>query len=81
MKNDMLRVGFFQFAPKFGEVAANLSKIVSALRGAEADIIVLPELALTGFFFQDRSDLASLAEEPAHSPTGDTPAARKQRAA
>lgn len=65
----MHRVGFFQFAPKFGEVATNLSKIVSALRGAEADIIVLPELAFTGYFFQDRSELASLAEDPAKSPT------------
>lgn len=65
----MLRIGFFQFAPKFGEVETNLSKIVSALRNAEADIIVLPELAFTGYFFQDRSELASLAEDPAKSPT------------
>jgi hypothetical protein len=65
----MYRVGFFQFAPKFGEVANNLSKIVSALRGAEADIIVLPELAFTGYFFKDRSELSSLAEDPAKSPT------------
>ena len=65
----MLRVGFFQFAPKFGEVAANLSKVVSALSSAEADIIVLPELAFTGYFFQDRSELASLAEDPAKSST------------
>ena len=63
----MLRVGFFQFAPRFGEVESNLSKVVSALRGAEADIIVLPELAFTGYFFQDRSELASLAQEPAKS--------------
>jgi predicted amidohydrolase len=65
----MLRVGFFQFAPKFGEVATNLSKIVSALSTAEADIIVLPELAFTGYFFQDHSELAYLAEDPAKSPT------------
>jgi len=65
----MYRVGFFQFAPKFGEVANNLSKIVSALRGAEADIIVLPELPFTGYFFKDRSELSSLAEDPAKSPT------------
>lgn len=57
----MLRVGFFQFAPKFGEVGTNLSNVMSALRSAEADIIVLPELAFTGYFFQDRSELASLA--------------------
>ena len=63
----MLRAGFFQFAPKFGEVETNLSKAVSALRGAEADIIVLPELAFTGYLFQNRSELASLAQEPAKS--------------
>jgi predicted amidohydrolase len=69
MMAEMLRVGFFQFAPKFGEVASNLSKIVSALRDAEADIIVLPELPFTGYLFQDRSELVSLAEDPAKSPT------------
>jgi predicted amidohydrolase len=65
----MLGVGFFQFAPNFGEVAANRSKVVSALSGAQADIIVLPELAFTGYLFQDRSELASLAEDPAKSST------------
>ena len=65
----MLRVGFFQFAPKFGEVATNLSKVVSTFSNAEADIIVLPELAFTGYFFQNRSELAYLAEDPAKSPT------------
>lgn len=63
----MVRVGFFQFAPKFGDVATNLSKVVSALRGAKADIVVLPELAFTGYFFQNRSELASLAQDPATS--------------
>jgi predicted amidohydrolase len=63
----MFRAGFFQFAPKFGEVETNLSKVVSALRGAEADIIVLPELAFTGYLFQNRSELASLAQEPTKS--------------
>ena len=67
-RTKMLRVGFFQFAPEFGEVATNLSKVVSVLRGAEADIIVLPELAFTGYFFQDRSELAFLAQDPAKSP-------------
>ena len=65
----MFRVGFFQFAPKFGDMAANLSTIVSALSSAQADIIVLPELPFTGYLFQDRSELASLAEDPARSST------------
>ena len=64
----MFRVGYFQFEPAFGEVESNLSTVVSALRGAEADIIVLPELPFTGYRFRDRAELAALAEDPARSP-------------
>jgi predicted amidohydrolase len=63
----ILKVGFFQFAPQFGELADNLSKVMSALCDAEADIIVLPELAFTGYLFHDRDELASLAQDPADS--------------
>lgn len=63
----MPRVGFFQFAPRFGDIAANLLTVVSALRNARADIIVLPELAFTGYYFEDRAELASMAEDPSES--------------
>jgi len=63
------KVGFYQFAPEFGAVSANLSKIVAALSGIDADIIVLPELAFTGYYFQDRDELATLAEDPTASAT------------
>ena len=62
-----IKVGFFQFAPQFGEPANNLSKVVSALHEAEADIIVLPELAFTGYLFQNRDELDSLAQDPVDS--------------
>ena len=65
----MHRVGYFQFAPEFGKVMTNLSKVVSALKGIEADIVVLPELPFTGYYFQDRAELVSLAEDPNDSPT------------
>ncbi|VAX06667.1 hypothetical protein MNBD_GAMMA26-428 [hydrothermal vent metagenome] len=65
----MYRVGFFQFAPEFGQVESNLSKVVSALTGVEADLIVLPELPFTGYCFQDRAELVTLAENPADSAT------------
>ena len=64
----MINVGFFQFAPRFGESDNNLSKIVSRLRDVDADIIVLPELPFTGYLFEDRAELASLAQDPATSP-------------
>ena len=65
----MFKIGFFQFEPKFGEVAANLAKVLSALQHVDADVIVLPELAFTGYYFQDRSELMSMAEDPETSAT------------
>ena len=65
----MFRAGFFQFEPRFGAVGENLERVLSRLRGVEADLIVLPELAFTGYLFHDRSELLSLAENPLTSPT------------
>ena len=67
----MLRVGYYQFRPRFGEVGANLRKAVDALTGVEADLIVLPELAFTGYHFKDRAETIALAEDPRRSPTVD----------
>jgi predicted amidohydrolase len=65
----MLRVGFFQFRPIFGQVHLNRKKVVEKLSSFEADLLVLPELAFTGYHFQDRAELFPLAEDPANSPT------------
>lgn len=62
-----MRVGYFQFAPSFGEIETNLSKVLSRLQQVEADLIVLPELPFSGYLFEDRNELASLAEEPKDS--------------
>ena len=66
-----MRIGYFQFRPTFGKVSQNLLKVTSALRGAEADLIVLPELAFTGYYFRDRSEVVALAEDPDDSPVID----------
>ena len=63
----MFRAGFYQFHPRFGEVRANCDRVLSRLRRVEADLIVLPELCLTGYLFRDRRELRSMAEEPARS--------------
>jgi predicted amidohydrolase len=65
----MLKIGFFQFEPKFGEVETNLAKVLSALENVDADLVVLPELAFTGYYFQHRSELMSMAEDPETSAT------------
>lgn len=66
-----MRVGYFQYAPEFGAPRRNLEKVEDALTGVNADIIVLPELALTGYFFEDRDELQKFAEDVAESPTVD----------
>jgi predicted amidohydrolase len=65
----MFKIGFFQFEPKFGEVEMNLAKVLFALQSVDADLIVLPELAFTGYYFQNRRELMSLSEDPKTSLT------------
>jgi predicted amidohydrolase len=68
----LFQVGYYQFCPHFGQVGDNLQRIVDALRDVDADLIVLPELAFTGYCFRDRDELVSLAEDPRASTTVDT---------
>lgn len=63
-----MRVAVIQFAPRFGEVKANLSAIEEALGGFTADLVVLPELCTTGYQFRDRAELERYAE-PASGPS------------
>ncbi|MEJ2634486.1 MAG: nitrilase-related carbon-nitrogen hydrolase [Calditrichia bacterium] len=65
----MLRAGFYQFRPLFGKVEQNREKILKTLENLEADLMVLPELAFTGYHFRDKAELAAVAEDPADSPT------------
>jgi predicted amidohydrolase len=64
-----MRVGYYQFRPLFGKVSRNLLKVTGALRKADADLIVLPELPFTGYLFRDRAEMAKLAEDVNDSPT------------
>lgn len=59
----MARVGFYQFRPVFGKVQQNLNKVLKSLKNVSADIIVLPELPFSGYYFKDRDEVKSLAEE------------------
>ena len=62
-----MRIGYYQFRPLFGKARQNLRKVIHALQDVKADLIVLPELAFTGYHFKDRSELKVLAEDPANS--------------
>ncbi len=59
-----LKIGFFQFKPKHGKPEENLKFIESySDKIKEADIIVLPELATTGYVFHSKEELLPLADE------------------
>lgn len=62
-----MKVGFYQFRPLFGKIEKNCQKILSALDNVDADLIVLPELALSGYYFKDKNEALKYAEDPASS--------------
>jgi predicted amidohydrolase len=57
-----MKAGFYQFAPVFGRKDENLEKVLSALKGADADLIVLPEFFATGYQFISKDEVAELSE-------------------
>lgn len=63
-----MRVGFYQFSPEFGTPDANRERIASVLADIEADLVVFPELATSGYLFTSSEELTELAE-PIPGPT------------
>ncbi len=58
------KAGFLQFKPVHKDIKANLSLIEKYEKKiSEADIIVLPELATTGYVFETKDELLPFAEE------------------
>jgi len=64
-----LKVGFFQFSPDLGRKDENLERTIDAIRGAEADLLVLPELFNTGYLFENKEELKRSAEFIPDGPT------------
>ncbi|MHA1556783.1 MAG: nitrilase-related carbon-nitrogen hydrolase [Candidatus Heimdallarchaeota archaeon] len=59
----MMKVGYIQFHPRFGEVDYNRTHSLELIhQGADADLLVLPELCITGYLFEDKTELERLAE-------------------
>ncbi|MBE0448423.1 MAG: acyltransferase [Actinobacteria bacterium] len=64
-----MKVGFFQFAPTFGEIERNVEYVIERLSPVEADVIVLPELFSTGYQFVSREEVEALSEDIPHGYT------------
>lgn len=67
-----MKVGFYQFNPKFLETEYNLETISKALRKVNADLMVLPELCSTGYNFKSKAELKQVAERIPNGPTTQT---------
>src|SRR5688572_8332897 len=65
-----VRVSCRQVSPRIADLAANVVISTDAVRSAvaeRADIIVLPELVTSGYAFESKAEVASVAVTTAHS--------------
>jgi len=59
----MYKVGVLQFEPRLLKVDENLKNLENMLIDVEADLIVLPELATSGYVFNSKEEVMSVAED------------------
>jgi len=57
-----IKLAVVQYTPIFKDKDENLSRIHGLIKDLDADIILLPELCTTGYFFQSRNETYELAE-------------------
>jgi predicted amidohydrolase len=58
-----MKVGFCQYKVAYKNPDANLNKIKDMISGSDADLIVLPELCLSGYYFKTKEELYEYADE------------------
>ncbi len=57
-----MKISCAQFAPEYRDVPNNLDRIRGFVRASDADIVVVPELAQTGYFFTSKEEITPLAQ-------------------
>lgn len=57
-----MKIGFLQFKPEFGKVKENISKIENMIFEKDFDLLVLPELANSGYLFTNKEELEEYSE-------------------
>lgn len=62
------RVSVLQYLPKLLTPEANFDKISCMLENVESDLVVLPELALSGYVFSSKAELEAVAENAPNGP-------------
>jgi len=61
-EENLMKVGYYQFYPVFGDVTRNLDRVAKKLSSVRCDLMVLPELFASGYQFISRDEVAALAE-------------------
>ncbi len=64
-----MRLAVVQSSPRLGAVESNLEAIRAAIEGIAFDLLVLPELFATGYFFNDKLQVRQLSEQITGGPT------------
>lgn len=64
-----MRLALLQYNPSYLEVTGNLNRMAELLDGIEADLVVLPELSTSGYFFTSTDDAQQAAEPVPEGPT------------
>jgi predicted amidohydrolase len=59
-----MKTGYLQFKPELGKVKQNLEKAESYISKESFDLLVLPELANSGYLFADKKELSKVSENP-----------------
>ena len=58
-----MRIAYVQMNCRLNEVDRNLTRAVELIHAREADLYVLPELFISGYFFNNRDQVEQVAEE------------------
>jgi len=64
-----MRAGFVQTKPEFGKKKENIDRAVAMVENVGADLLVLPELFNTGYFFPSKDDVFKLGEDAQNGKT------------
>lgn len=64
-----MKAAFLQFNPDYLDAEATLAQVQTLLEDADADLIVVPELFTSGYFFRSTADVAQIAEPIPDGPT------------
>ena len=64
-----MKAAYLQFAPVYLDVEENWARVEALLEGLDVDLIVLPELFSSGYFFRSSADLDQVAESIPGGPT------------